>query len=114
MTTATAIRRKHPDAFKRKVVKYALKVGNASQAADRYDIWESLIRRWARDPEFGGVPSAFVRGGKKPKRNGRNGTNSVGLPVNVASKRPKGVRDAVPVLFACPHCGGRIRIGGDS
>lgn len=109
---ATAIRRKHPDAFKRKVVKYALRVGNASEAADRYDIWESLIRRWARDPEFGGVPSAFVRPmkGKKPKS---NGTNSVGLPVNVASKRPKGIRDAVPVLFACPHCGGRIRIGGD-
>lgn len=104
-----AARARHSDATKRRAVAYAVKVGNVSQAAERFEVWESLIRRWSKDPRYGGKASNFSKG----KPNGR--TNSAGLPVNVApSKRPKGVRVAVPVVFACPHCGQFQRIGGDS
>lgn len=104
-------RSKHTDATKRKAVAFAFKVGNATTAADKFGVWESMIRRWSRDPRYGGKPSAFMRGKQKP--NGR--ANAIGLPVNTASKNPtKGIRDAIPVLFACPHCGGRIRMGAES
>lgn len=102
-----ATRSRHADATKRKAVAYAIKVGNVSKAAERFEVWESLIRRWSKDPRYGGKASNFS------KSNGR--TNSAGLPVNAApSKRAKVVKEAVPVIFDCPHCGERFRIGGDS
>ncbi len=104
-------RSRHTDAKKRKAVAFAVKMGSATAAAEKFEVWESMIRTWSRDPRYGGKASNFVRA-KSTKPNGR--TNSAGLPVNVApSMRAKVIREAEPVVFKCPHCGERFRIRGD-
>lgn len=181
----------YPDDLKRKAVQYANQAGSIPLAAEQYDVWESMIRRWARDPRYGGKPGAFTRakraekmrrvtrsrqtvsashrddistvqrkravasafagkrapadigkalgvsasaiyiwctqpryGGKEGGLSGHNQrgremkpngkANSVGLPINEAAKASDRVKLAVPLVFGCPHCGGKIRMGGEA
>lgn len=108
----------YPDAMKRRAVKYANRIGSATLAAEKFEVWESMIRRWARDPRYGGKADAFTRAARSARARGprkpNGAANSIGLPLSAARKQSERVKDAIPVLFACPHCGGRIRMGGEA
>jgi hypothetical protein len=76
---------------------------------EEQDLSGSVVRRWARDPRYGGKAGAFSRGanGAAAKPNG------VGLPVRTknGAARARIARIATPIVYSCPHCNGPIKLG---
>ena len=108
MAKAKVERRTHSDAFKTKAVGRLLagRIG-VGEFSDEHDLAHSMVRRWARDPRFGGKAGAFTRGA-----NGANGAGFAGLPTRKKNggARAQIAKVAVPIVYSCPHCGGPIKV----
>jgi transposase-like protein len=109
---STETRREHEAPFKKRVV--ARLLGGrltVAEAADHYDVAQTLLRRWARDPRFGGKKSAFRRG-----KSTSSSTNSNGEPTPVeAEDWEKRAEEIVTEILTktvqiCPHCGGWLEL----
>lgn len=99
-------RRQFTEAFKRKTVKRVHAGMTVQDAAEKYDLAETVVRTWARDPRFGGSPDW--------RRRGANGAvEAMGLPT-VEKQTPARAKHAVAIAWRCPHCGGPITLGGDA
>ena len=100
-------RREYTDAFKKKAVERILAERiSIMEFCEEKDVAESVVRRWVRDPRYGGKPGAFTNGKTSAKAHGGLPTKAAnGKGVYKRSKRP------VPLTWACPHCNGPLLIG---
>jgi len=126
-------RRRHSRAFKEQVVARLFDGTNLpiEDASEEFDVTSSVLRRWARDPRYGGIPNAFTRTAREAayaaKRNRQNpdplGVKAdarklvlgslADLPVQTAPTEPvrnTRVKDLTPLIFRCPHCQGQVRM----
>jgi len=71
--------------------------------ANKVGVQSTVLRRWLRDPRYGGDPNLAVRGSK---------TVLAGLPTEQKSG-PTRAKPLIGVKFVCPHCGGAIIPGGN-
>ena len=105
---ATETRREHEVPFKKRVV--ARLLGGrltVAEAADHYDVAQTLLRRWARDPRFGGKKSAFRRG-RRPTSSSTTGEATVEAAPNGALEIVTEV--VTETIRTCPHCGERVEL----
>lgn len=102
-------RRQFTDAYKKKMVVRLQGGMTVQQAGEKFDMAETVLRTWSRDPRYGGHANANRR---------RKGTNSHSLPASglpMKRKSPaKRAKAAVAVEWKCPHCGELITIGGEA
>lgn len=99
-------RRSHDPAFKKRVVARLLAEKlSVGEAAEHYDVSQSLLRRWSRDPRYGGRKTAFRRGsGSTRERPIDAAKRAMSLAADVA------VEIVTEVVRLCPHCGGRVEL----
>lgn len=94
-------------ATKRRSVKQAFDGGNVPDLAEAAGVSTGSIYAWCADKRYGGKNGGL--GGKynthPPKGNG-----ATALPTRARTAKPR-PKPLVPILFACPHCGGLIGDG---
>ena len=100
-------RRSFTPAFKKKMVKACFRMGSVADAAAVEDVSHSVVRKWCRDPVFGGELGAFSY--EPGSKNGQPPADE-GLPT-VPQARRRSARALVATRFTCPHCGGPIKEG---
>ncbi len=112
-----AQRRQFTDSYKRKMVARVQAGMTIGEAGDKFDISHSVIRGWARNPQFGGKEDAFTRGANGPKRYAIKRIDNLGksqLPTVEKLQARKRAKAAIPVEWHCPHCGEAITFGGEA
>jgi len=87
------------DFRKTQAVMRAFKRGSIKSTAADVGVAESNLRKWCRDPRYGGKPGSFAD----------HSATSNGLPTTRKSYTRS--RELVATSFACPHCGGPISKG---
>lgn len=93
-------RSQYTDARKKQIVARCFKVGHVNEVAEAVGVADSNLRKWCRDPRYGGKPGAFT----SPK--------SVAADALPTTKRtaPRKAKALVPTAYGCPHCGGPITL----
>lgn len=72
--------------------------------ANQLHMTSTVLRRWIRDPRFGGDPNYVFFGGRGKVRKD--------LPI-VQSASQRRARPLLATRFVCPHCGEPITVGGN-
>lgn len=94
-------RRHFTDGYKQKMVGRVQAGMTIRQAAEKFELSESVVRHWTRDPRYGGNENSH-----------RRGTNGA-IPTKRKSPSPR-AKAAVATAWKCPHCGQSLLIGGEA
>lgn len=104
-------RRSHDPAFKKRVVARLLAEKlTVGEAADHYEVSQSLLRRWSRDPRYGGRKSAFRRSGRPAQTPDQPTLDAAKRALRGETIIDAALEIVTEVVRLCPHCRGRVEL----